>query len=107
MDRPAVEDGASAVQVPDEAGDPAFEVEVRLAIDAQVAQPDPQALVEVGRLAQARADRLPREIERFEDLGIRPEEGARAAAPLPAGLEATLLELSQLVPPPAGARISA
>ena len=68
--------------------DPALEVEVLLAVDPLVDEPDPDALVEVGRFAQPGADRLPREVERLEDLRVGLEERPRAAAAVPGRDEA-------------------
>ena len=78
---------AAAVQVPDEARHAALEEEVLLRVGALVGEADPQALVEVGRFAQAGADRLPAEVERLEDLRVRSEEGARPVVALPRRIE--------------------
>ena len=54
-----VEHIAAPIQVPHEAGDAALEVEVLLAVDPLVAQPDPDPLVQVGALAQPGRDECP------------------------------------------------
>ena len=66
VDRPVVEGLLVPVQVPDEGLEPALEVERALAIDPLVDERDPDALREVGRLAEALADRLERVVDRLE-----------------------------------------
>ena len=90
VDRPRVEHVAAPVQVPHEAGDAALEVEVLLGVDPLVSQADPEALVQVRRLAKPGADRLPAEVERLEDLRIGLEEGPRPVGPLPGRIEAAV-----------------
>ena len=62
VDRPAVERLLVPVQVPDERDEAALEVERALAVVALVAERDPDALGEVGGLAQALGDRVEGEV---------------------------------------------
>ncbi len=79
VDRAGVEDFAVVVQVADEAGDAAFEVEVHLAVVALVDEVDPDALGQVGVLAEALDERLEVVVEGVEDLAVRQEAGDGAA----------------------------
>ena len=90
IDRTAVQHVTPPVQVAHEARHAALEEEVLLAVDPLVAQADPEPLVQVRRLAQARRDRLPAEVEGLEHLGIGLEEAACAVLPLPAVVESAV-----------------
>ena len=83
VDRARVEHVTAPIQMPHEARHAALEEEVLLRGRSLVAKPDPEALVEVGRLTQASADRLPAEVERLEHLRVGPEERAGPVRPLP------------------------
>ena len=87
VDGPRIQRFTSPVQVAHERGDTALEVEVLLSIHALVAEPDPEALIEVGGLAQAGGDQLPGEIEHVEDLWIGPKDRARPARATPRRVE--------------------
>jgi hypothetical protein len=83
MDRLRVKHGSPPVQVANEAGDTALEVEDLLAVGALVDEPDPEPLVQVGRLPEAGGDRLPAEVERLEHGRVGREEAARAVLAVP------------------------
>ena len=89
VDRPGVEDFLVPVQVPDERLEAALEVERALAIVPLVDERDPDALRQVGGLAQALADQLERVLGRLEHLGIGEEARRRAAT---GALRADLLD---------------
>ena len=80
VDRALGQDILVPVHVPDEGHQAAFEVERALAVVALVDERDPDALVEVGGLAQALGDRLERVVGLLEHLGIGPEAGPGALA---------------------------
>ena len=71
VDRAVVEGLLVPVQVPDERHEAALEVERALAVDPLVDERDPDALGQVGRLAEALGDRLERVLGRLEHLADR------------------------------------
>ena len=77
-DRAGVQDLLVAVQVPHERDQPALEVERALAVGSLVEQRDPEALVEVRRLAKPLRDGVEAVVDRVEDLGVGPEGRPRA-----------------------------
>ena len=89
VDRLGVEDFLVPVEVADERHQPALEVERALPIDPLVAERDPDALREVGGLAQPLRDRLERVLGRLEHLVVGPELGR---GPAPAVARADLLD---------------
>jgi hypothetical protein len=80
VDRPAVDRFLVPVEMADERDEAALEVERALAIEPLIAERDPDALREVGRLAEALRDQVERVLRRLEHLGIGPEPGRRPAA---------------------------
>ena len=80
VDRACAQRLLVAVEMADEGDEATLKIERAFSIRTLIDQPNPQALVQVGRLAQALGDRVERQIEGFEDLWIRPEAGCRAAA---------------------------
>ena len=84
VDRGDVDRTEALVEVLDERLDAALEVEdvlglARTLLFALVQQPDGDALVEVGQLAEPVGDRVPVEVEGLEDLGVGVELDRRAS----------------------------
>ena len=89
VDRAAVQGFLVPVQVAHERLEATLEVEGPFTIDPLVDQGDPDALGEVGGLAQPLADRLERVFDRLEHLGVGAEARGRAVA---SSLRADLLD---------------
>src|ERR1035437_1692666 len=87
-DRSGVEDFLVAVEVTDEGDQAALEVERALAIRPFIDEADPEALVEVGRFAEALRDGLEAVFRALEHLVVRAEDRARPPSlPLRADLD--------------------